>query len=422
MGKEEFIKIGILAVLILLSSFFSATETAFSSLNPIKLKHRIQNKEHRANKTLALTYDFEKVLTTILIGNNIVNIAAASLATVLFVQYWGNAGVTISTAVMTTLVLIFGEITPKSIAKKMPEQFAIAVTPILVFFIYVLMPLNLIFGLIQKLMNKWFKFKKEPAITEDELLTYVSEVQQEGGINENEGELIRSVIDFDDLKVEDIFTPRVKVIAVNEKDDYKKITHAFKHSGYSRLPVYGTNIDHIVGTINHKDYYNKVLIDKEPLDSIIKPPVFVTEYMRVTNLLEMLKEHKSHMAIVKDEFGGTLGVVTMEDILEEIVGDIWDEHDEIVEQINEIDENNYRVKGTADLEDLFELLHIDEDEDELEYSTVNGWVLDELGRIPVIGDMFEYKNFKITVTSADTKRVLEVNIEVLPKTKENMEE
>ncbi|MDR4968418.1 MAG: CNNM domain-containing protein, partial [Acholeplasmataceae bacterium] len=154
MGKEEFIKIGILAVLILLSSFFSATETAFSSLNPIKLKHRIQNKEHRANKTLALTYDFEKVLTTILIGNNIVNIAAASLATVLFVQYWGNAGVTISTAVMTTLVLIFGEITPKSIAKKMPEQFAIAVTPILVFFIYLLMPLNLIFGLIQKLMNK----------------------------------------------------------------------------------------------------------------------------------------------------------------------------------------------------------------------------------------------------------------------------
>lgn len=422
MGKEEFIKIGILAVLILLSSFFSATETAFSSLNPIKLKHRIQNKEHRANKTLALTYDFEKVLTTILIGNNIVNIAAASLATVLFVQYWGNAGVTISTAVMTTLVLIFGEITPKSIAKKMPEQFAIAVTPILVFFIYVLMPLNLIFGLIQKLMNKWFKFKKEPAITEDELLTYVSEVQQEGGINENEGELIRSVIDFDDLKVEDIFTPRVKVIAVNEKDDYKKITHAFKHSGYSRLPVYGTNIDHVVGTINHKDYYNKVLIDKEPLDSIIKPPVFVTEYMRVTNLLEMLKEHKSHMAIVKDEFGGTLGVVTMEDILEEIVGDIWDEHDEIVEQINEIDENNYRVKGTADLEDVFELLHVDEDEDELEYSTVNGWVLDELGRIPVIGDMFEYKNFKITVTSADTKRVLEVNIEVLPKTKENMEE
>ncbi|MDI6452019.1 HlyC/CorC family transporter [Peloplasma aerotolerans] len=422
MGKEEFIKIGILAVLILLSSFFSATETAFSSLNPIKLKHRIQNKEHRANKTLALTYDFEKVLTTILIGNNIVNIAAASLATVLFVQYWGNAGVTISTAVMTTLVLIFGEITPKSIAKKMPEQFAIAVTPILVFFIYLLMPLNLIFGLIQKLMNKWFKFKKEPAITEDELLTYVSEVQQEGGINENEGELIRSVIDFDDLKVEDIFTPRVKVIAVNEKDDYKKITHAFKHSGYSRLPVYGTNIDHIVGTINHKDYYNKVLIDKEPLDSIIKPPVFVTEYMRVTNLLEMLKEHKSHMAIVKDEFGGTLGVVTMEDILEEIVGDIWDEHDEIVEQINEIDENNYRVKGTADLEDVFEQLHIDEDEDELEYSTVNGWVLDELGRIPVIGDMFEYKNFKITVTSADTKRVLEVNIEVLPKTKENMEE
>jgi putative hemolysin len=412
MGKEEFIKIGVLVVLILLSSFFSATETAFSSLNPIKLKHRIQNKEKRATKTLALSYDFERVLTTILIGNNIVNIAAASLATVLFVQYWGNLGVTISTAVMTTLVLIFGEITPKSIAKKMPERFAMAVTPALVFFIFILTPLNLIFGLWQKLMNKWFKFQKEPAITEDELLTYVSEVQQEGGINENEGELIRSVIDFDDLKVEDIFTPRVKIIAINEKDDNKKITHAFKHSGYSRLPVYGTNIDHVIGTINHKDFYNKVLIDKEPLDSIIKPPVFVTEYMRVTNLLELLQEHKSHMAIVKDEFGGTLGVVTMEDILEEIVGDIWDEHDEIVEQINKIDESNFRIKGTADLEDVFDLLGIEEDENELEYSTVNGWVLAELGRIPAIGDSFDFKHFKITVISADTKRVLEVNIEI----------
>ncbi|PKK98104.1 MAG: HlyC/CorC family transporter [Tenericutes bacterium HGW-Tenericutes-2] len=419
MDNEVIWQIVVLAILILFSSFFSATETAFSSLNQIKIKHLAQNGHHGAKRTLNLSENFDRVLTTILIGNNIVNIGAASLATVIFVRYWGNAGVTISTAVMTTLVLIFGEITPKSMAKRIPETFALAVTPILMMFMFLLTPLNIIFSLWQKLMNRLFKFQKEAPTTEDELLTYVSEVQQEGGINENEGDLIRSVIDFDDLKVEEIFTPRVNVVAISENDDLKKITHAFRHSGYSRLPVYDTNIDHIIGIINHKDFYNRVLLEKQALDTIIKPPVFVTEYMKVSNLLELLQEYKSHMAIVKDEFGGTLGIVTMEDILEEIVGDIWDEHDEIIEQMIKIDEKNYRVKGYADLEDVFEELGIDE---ELEFSTVNGWAQDELGKIPSIGEVFNYKNLTVTITGADTKKVLEVNIEVRELENENEKE
>jgi len=219
MGKQEIIQIIIIGILILMSAFFSATEIAFSSLNQIKIKHMIINGNKKAKKTLYYAENFEKVLTTILIGNNIVNIASASLATSIFVKYWENAGVTISTAVMTVLVLTFGEITPKSIAKKVPEKWALAVTPILTLFIYVLYPFSLIFGYWQKLMARIFKFEKESSITEEELLTYVSEVQQEGGINENEGELIRSVIDFDDLKVEEIFTPRVNVIAISENDD-----------------------------------------------------------------------------------------------------------------------------------------------------------------------------------------------------------
>ncbi|MBU1143564.1 MAG: hemolysin family protein [Firmicutes bacterium] len=410
MDKEVIWQIIVLALLILFSAFFSATEIAFSSLNQIKIKHLAQNGHRGAKRTLVLSENFDKVLTTILIGNNIVNIGAASLATVLFVSYWGeDAGVTISTAVMTTLVLIFGEITPKSIAKKIPETYALTVTPILIFLMFILTPLNIVFSFWGRFINKLFKLKKEVATTEDELLTYVSEVQQEGGINENEGDLIRSVIDFDDLIVEEIFTPRVNVVAISENDDLKKITHAFRHSGYSRLPVYDTNIDHIIGIINHKDFYNRVLLEKQALDTIIKPPVFVTEYMKVSNLLELLQEHKSHMAIVKDEFGGTLGIVTMEDILEEIVGDIWDEHDEIIEQMIQIDEKNYRVKGNADLEDIFDELGIDE---ELEFSTVNGWAQDELGKIPSIGEVFNYKNLTVTITSADTKKVLEVNIEV----------
>ncbi|MDD4194357.1 MAG: hemolysin family protein [Acholeplasmataceae bacterium] len=419
MTSQDITQIIILIVLILLSAFFSSSETAFSSINQIKLKHLIQKGDVRAERTYQLSLKFEKLLTTILIGNNIVNILSASIATVFFVRNFGNIGVTLSTAVMTTLVLIFGEITPKSLAKKVPEKYAIAVTPFLILFTWILFPFIYLFGLWQKLMNKTFKFGEEDGITEEELLTYVSEVQQEGGINENEGNLIRSVIDFDDLLVEEIFTPRVHVVAVDVNQDTKSIIKAFKQSGYSRLPVYDTNIDHIIGTINHKDFYNLVLIDKEPLENIIKPPVFVTEYMRVSHLLNLLKEHKAHLAIVKDEYGGTLGVVSMEDILEELVGDIWDEHDEIIEQIIKIDETHYKVKGHADLEDLFELIGIDV---ELDVSTVNGWVTDELGKIPTAGDQFRFHNLLVSVMSADMKKVLEVMIEVIPIMDDESEE
>ncbi|MBN2300821.1 MAG: HlyC/CorC family transporter [Acholeplasmataceae bacterium] len=410
--NEDLTTIIILLVLVILSAFFSSAEMAFSSMNPIKMKHLIQNGNKRAKHTLDLSIKFEKLLTTILIGNNIVNIASASVATVIFVKYWGNNGVVISTAVMTTLVLVFGELTPKSLAKKIPEKYAMAITPMLRFFIFILMPLNLIFSFWQKLMNKVFKFDKSPSMTEEELITYVNEVQQEGGINENEGELIRSVFDFDDLKVEDIFTPRVNVIAISIDEDIKKIIHTFRHTGYSRLPVYSKNIDDIIGVVNHKDFYNLVVLDKQPLQSIIMPPVYVTEYMKVSHLLELLRANKSHMAIVKDEFGGTLGVVSMEDILEELVGDIWDEHDEIIEQIVQIDEYTYRIKGNADLEDVFEVLKIDED---MDFSTVNGWVLEELGKIPDIGDKFTYRNLKIKVSAADLTKVLEVVIEIIPE-------
>ncbi len=410
MTQTDWIQIGILIGLIFLSAFFSSTETAFSSVNKIKLKALIQNGNKRAIRTLKYSERFEEIITTVLIGNNIANILSASIATVFFVRILQNdSGITVSTAVMTTLVLIFGEIAPKSFAKKVPEKYALAMTPILWFFIVILKPFSIIFGAIQKGLNKLFTFSEEPAITEEELLTYVSEAQQEGGINENEEELIKSVIDFDDLIIEEIFTPRVDVIAVSEFDELDKIRAAFKHSGFSRLPVYDTSIDHIIGVINHKDFYNLVLLDKEPLDSIIKPPVFVTEYMKVTNLLGLLQDTKSHMAIVKDEFGGTLGIVTMEDILEELVGEIWDEHDEIIEQIVKLDDRMYRVKGNAELDILFDKLNINE---ELDVSTVNGWILDEMGKIPFIGDTFQYKNLLVTITGADTKRVLEATIEI----------
>ncbi len=402
----------IIAMFIMLSAFFSSVEIAFSSLNHIKIKHMIQNGRDKAKKTLELSERFDHILITILVGNNIVNIAGAAYATVIFIGLWGDLGATISTAVMTVLVLIFGEITPKSIAKKMPEEFAIAMTPVLIFFMIILKPLTLVFNLWQKLMSRIFRFEPSKSITEEELLTYVDEVQQEGGINENEGELIRSVIDFDDLKVEDIFTPRVKVVAIQKNEKERRILHLYRTSGFSRLPVYDQSIDHVIGVINYKDYYNKVLLEKNTLESIIKPPVFVTEYMKVSHLLDLLQKNKAHMAIVKDEFGGTQGVVTMEDILEELVGDIWDEHDEVIEQIEKVSDHVYLVRGDADIEDFFDEVDLELHED-ADYITVNGWVQDILKVIPVVGDTFTYKNLVATVTKADEKRVYELKVEVL---------
>jgi CBS domain containing-hemolysin-like protein len=419
MTSQDYIQIAILIGLIIISAFFSSTETAFSSVNKIKLKNMIQNGHKGAKRTLKLADRFEDLIITILIGNNIANILSASIATVFFIRNWGDIGVTLSTAVMTTLVLVFGEIAPKSLAKKVPEKYALATTPILIMFLFLLKPLGIIFGAIQKGLNKLFTFNEAPSITEEELLTYVSEAQQDGGINENEEELIKSVIDFDDLIVEEIFTPRVDVIAISETDESEKIIKAFRQSGFSRLPVYDTSIDHITGVINHKDFYNLVLLEKQPLEYIIKPPVFVTEYMKVSNLLGLFKSSKAHMAIVKDEFGGTLGIVTMEDVLEELVGEIWDEHDEIIEQIIKIEDHKYRVKGNAELDDVFERIEIDDD---LDFSTVNGWILDEMGKIPFIGDSFQYKNLLVTITSADTKRVLEATIEIQNIEKELSEE
>lgn len=411
MGPQDYLQIAILVLLVILSAFFSSTETAFSSINNIKLKHIIQNEgSKRAEKTLYLSEHFESVLTTILIGNNIANILSASIATIFFVKHISaQAGPAVATAVMTILVLMFGEITPKSFAKRMPEKFAMTVTPILSFFMIILKPFEIIFGSFQKLMTRSLSVEDD-GITEDELLTYVSEVQNEGGINENEEELISKVIEFDDLLVKDIVTPRISIVAINEKDENDVIVKAFKDSGYSRLPVYDTSIDHITGVINHKDFYNRVLLDQQHIEDIITPPVFVTEFMKIVNLLDMFRATKSHMAVVKDEFGGTIGIVTLEDILEELVGDIWDEHDEIVEQITQIDEFTYKIKGHTAIDRVFELLEINDID--VDYSTVNGWVVDEIGHIPFIGESFQYENLYVSVTSANTKKVLEVLIKV----------
>jgi putative hemolysin len=395
----------VLVTLILLSAIFSATETAFSSLNPIKLKHLIEKGNKRAKKTLELSENFEKVLVTILVGNNIVNILAASLATILFISWFNNdLGITLSTVVMTTLVLIFGEITPKSLSKEVPEAFAMFITPFMQLMFIVLFPIVYIFYSIQKVMRQLFKVKSSK-MTEEEVITYIEEASKGGSINNNERDLIQKVFLFDQLKVLDILTPRVSIEAIELNDTVEDIKTIFESTGHSRLPVYEKDLDHIVGILHYKDFMFLVWSLKKTLKQVMSDPIEVTEYMRVVDLLHVLKSKKEHLAIVKDEYGGTEGIVTLEDIVEELVGDIFDEHDEIVKPIRQLNDLTFVVSSDTDVETLCDTLHISYDGDA---QTVNGFVLDIFGKIPKVSDKMTYQNYHITILKATKKMITEV--------------
>ena len=404
------ILIPVLAVLLVLSGFFSSTETAYSSLNKIRLKNKAADGDRRAALTLRIAEDYDRLLSTILIGNNIVNIASASLATVLFTAILGGAGVSVSTVVMTVLVLIFGEITPKSLAKEAPESFAMFAAPIMRFFMGLLRPVNFLFMQWKKLITKLFKIKRNDQITEEELMTMVDEAESGGGIDRGEGDLLRSAIEFHDMTVEEICTPRVDVIAVEDTATMEEIGAIFRTHGLSRLPVYRETVDSVIGVIHEKDYYLCLHEGETDLHAFLNDVTCVAPGMKITALLRLLQQSKSHMAVVVDEFGGTVGVVTLEDILEELVGEIWDEHDEVVEDFRKISENVYRVSCGADLEDMFELFRLNVDTEDFDFSTISGWVMQELGKIPETGDRFDYENLLVTVTKTDMRRVLEIEV------------
>ena len=408
-----------LGILLMMSAFFSATETAFTSFNSVRLKNASSNGDKKATLVLKLAEDFDRVLTTLLIGNNIVNITAASLGTVIFTRSLGDIGVTVSTAVVTILVLIFGEIFPKSFAKESADRFVMLVAPVVRVLMVIFAPISHFFAWLKSQISKRINVQEEQGITEEELLTIVEEAQIEGGINEQEGELIRSVIEFDDLEVGDIVTPRVDVVAVPDNATTDEVLNVFRESGFSRIPVYQGSIDEIVGIINQKDFHN--LKDPEqPILSIMKPAIFVAPSMKLSTLMSHLQQAKSHLAVVTDEYGGTLGIVTMEDIIEELVGEIWDEHDEVVEEIEELADNEYRVMASANLEKVLRMLDIEGDE--FDATTVGGWAIEELGRVPQEGDHFEFQNLSVTVSKTNARRVLEtiIRINEVPLDKEEV--
>lgn len=410
MESESALYIAVLAVLILLSAYFSATETAFTSLNQIRMKKMAADGDKKARLALKIFEDYDNLLSTILIGNNIVNIASASLATAIFTKWLGDAGVTISTAVMTVVVLIFGEISPKSIAKEKPESFSKFSAPIMRVLIICLKPVNFLFSQWKKLLMKLAKIgDKKSSITEEELKTIVDEVQQDGVIDSHEGELLRSALDFGDLEVSEILTPRVDVEAVEEDDSLEELERVFRESGFSRIPVYKETLDNITGVVYQKDFYSKHDNKYLRVTDLMRETIYVSENMLVFKLLRLMQRSKVHMAVVVDEFGGTVGIITIEDILEELVGEIYDEHEEVLEEIRKVGENRFIIDCSINFEDMMEYFGCTPEE-EYDFVTVSGWVMYELGKIPEPGDTFTYQNFTVTVTKTDSRRVTEIEI------------
>ena len=407
-----------IVLLVMMSAYFSATETAFSCLNKIRMKSRAESGDHRAALAMDLVEDYDRLISTILIGNNIVNITASTVGTVLFTKLYAAYGPTVSTVVLTLVVLIFGEISPKSLAKEHAESFAMFSAPILRVFLLVLRPLNFLFSQWKRLLNMIFHPSEDQGITEEELITMVSEAENEGGLDQHESQLIRSAIEFGDLEAGDILTPRVDIVAVEDSATMEEIAATFAESGYSRLPVYHKDVDDIVGVIHEKDFNAARYRGQTDISGCITPVHYTTANAELGALLRTLQKKKTHMAIVVDEYGGTEGLLTMEDILEELVGEIWDEHDEVVESFRKQADGSFLVSAGADLTDLYDLFSIKGDCDA---STVSGWVIDQLGRLPLVGDHFQAEGLDVTVTMVDHRRVLEVRVAVAAEAPETAE-
>ena len=399
-----------LVVLVVFSAFFSASETAFSSLNQIRLKSRAEDGDTSAARVLAMAEKYDKLLSTILIGNNIVNIAAASIGTILFTRMLGaERGATVSTIVLTIIVLIFGEVTPKSLAKEMPEKVATAVSPFLVLLMALMTPLTWLFTQWKKLLGHFVHSGEADTITEGELMTMVSEAENDGELTDRESELIRSAIEFDDVEVEEILTPRVDVVAVEDDIPLEELAQTFAESGYSRLPVYHGTIDNIIGVVHEKDFYIARLKKATKIDDLVVPTLYTTGSTQISQLLRTLREQHHHLAVVVDEYGGTEGIITLEDILEELVGEIWDEHDEVTEDFRKQSDGSWLVSGSASVDDLYEELDLPEEED-IDSNTVNGLVQEKTCHLPKVGDRFTLGEYDGVVTRTAKRRVTEVRL------------
>ena len=401
----------VIVVLVLLSGFFSGTETAFSCASKVKLKTYVTQGKKNAKAIYKYADEkYDKLVTAILVGNNIVNISASALATILFANIMVNhqeLSATVSTAVLTVVVLIFGEITPKYLASVYPEKMCYLFFPLMRIFYWVLMPICKIFDGYKAVLAKIFKLKKDETVTDEELMSLVDEAEESGSLKEDESELLRSALEFDDLKVEDILVPRVDVFAVEEDSTMDEVREVFERTGYSRLPVYKETIDNVIGLVHERDFFSAYLRGETKVANLVQDIVFTTEYTRISTLLKQLQKQKIHMAAVSDEYGGLVGIVTLEDVLEELVGEIWDEHDEEEIHYGQIADGEYWVDGKCNLDVFFDLYEIEQD-DEFDANSVGGWVTERYGEIPPIGEVIRFKNVEIKIVKATKQKVLKL--------------
>ena len=411
MTPDLWIMIAVLTVCVALSAFFSASETSFTSVNRVKLKTMAQNGNRRAKAALALAEDYDRLITTILIGNNIVNIAASSLATSLFLVLLNNQtnlATTASTVVMTIVILIFGEVSPKAIAKESPESLAMTFAPVLRLLCTIFTPFAVTFSALKKLLTKAFKTEDDESYIEEELMTMVEEAESEGDMEHHEGELIRSAIEFnDDRDVLSVLTPRVDVTAIEDTATMDEAAEVFRASGYSRVPVYHEDMDHIVGILNEKDFYLRQHQGVTDITEIMKPPVYAPSTLKLSKLLKLFQAQKTHLIIVLDEFGGTEGIATMEDVLEELVGEIYDEHDDVEQDTLIMDDGSQLVDGSMQLSELLDKLGV---EDIYNAETVGGFAAEVLGIIPFVGAEFETDEIRGLVTQMEKRRVTQVRV------------
>ena len=416
----------VLVLLVMLSAFFSGTETAFTSFNKNRMKTLAQDGNKRAKSVLDIDEKYEKFLSTMLVGNNIVNITATTVSTIVFTRFMdGKAelGATVATVVMTVVVLLFGEITPKTLAKDFSEKYTMATCGIVKFLMVIFTPFTLILASgPKKILNLMFK-KDESAdnVTEDEILTLVEEAEEDGEIDEHESELIKNAIEFNDLEVDAILTPRVDIVAISSDTPIEEILDTYRQSGFSRLPVYHETIDNIVGVMHEKDF-NKMLHDGgNDINEIVHGIICIAGSMKISKLLREFQSAKTHMAVVVDEYGGTAGLVTMEDVLEGLVGEIWDEHDEVIETLRQVDDVTYIINGSSALNDIADICVFSDEELEAN-ATVNGFVLDNIQKVPEVGDVFDYENFTFEVIKVDGRRAEEIKLTVNPVEDENEDE
>lgn len=416
-------------VCLICSGFFSATETAFTSFNKIRMKNTAQDGNKKASLVLKLEEKYEKLITGILIGNNIVNIALSSIATLYFIELFtgvvsnsSSIGSTVSTAAVTIAVLLFGEIAPKVIARQNPDKTAMNFAPIINAIMVILTPFTFVFGAWSALMVKIFRSKEQNTMTEEELITIVDEAEEGGALESAEGDLIRSAIEFSDVSAGDILTPRVDICAISRDATVEEIAKTFIENAYSRLPVYGEDIDDIVGVLHEKDFFLAYHNNNKTVTKYIQKPVHVSEHIKIDDLLKTLKAKKCHMAIVVDEFGGTMGIVTMEDIIEELIGDVFDEHDEVTNDYKELPDGSFIVKCSADLDDFLAKFEISVDDEEDLPQTVNGFIMKELGTFPQVGDSFNYQTLKIDIKKISSKRVEEIQVSVIKNEEQTEEE